>query len=361
MAIEVVLNKSGITSFRARFNSKNHRLTKTFPIRLDAQNWLVKMQSDIEDGNLPSEEISLKKAIHQFLDSAHAENMCRVQRRRIEFFASPAFKHSTLDVSELRPDHFLCLYNLFESRKYAVATCNRYKSAFSTIWKWLSTQRGVKNNDGRYLILRLCSNESPMGFMNWGKEPITHTRYLKKEDLPKLLDGAKFCDYPYFQTLIITLVLTAQRIGSVRQLLWEDIDFNTGTIRFIGDKQKNKKGQLKQVPNELMQVLKKHKLAMVNSPYIFPSVTDNDKPLVTYTKYWKKTIEAANLGYKLTPHNLRSGVATWLALDGHSVEDIAEMLNHKTRTMALRYIKVNELKSNVGANLSTGMDLSNYG
>ena len=368
MAIETFKTSTNETRFRARLNYKGHRHTKTFTCKTDAASWLKKQRSDIDNGMLPTQEITLKKAILQWLDTPAADGMDKTNLGRIKFFAGiggrihpEGFKHANRPVSEINSDHFHYLYDLFEARSYTPATGNRYKSALSTVWKWLATQRGAKNQQGKYLKLKLCSNTSPMAYMNFGKEAEKHFRYLKQEDLPALLNACDSSGYAHMKVLVLTLLFTGQRIGSVNRLEWSEIDLSNGVITFSADKQKNGKGQRKRVNQQLVKILRDHKISMKPSRWVFPTANNSNKNLSVYTTYWQRTIDAASLGYELKVHDIRATHATWMAQDGKSVEQIQAALNHSSPTMAKHYIKVKELLSDASADFSVELGLINNG
>ena len=112
-----------------RLNFKSHRRTKTFDSKEQAENWLSLQRSNISEGKLPTQKITLKRAINQWLKTTAGEKMDRAHKTRIMFFANE-YKFANKNVCELTPDHFHYLYDLFESKKYTPATGNRYKSAF---------------------------------------------------------------------------------------------------------------------------------------------------------------------------------------------------------------------------------------
>lgn len=74
---------------------------------------------------------------------------------------------------------------------------------------------------------------------------------------------------------------TGRRIGSIRQLQWQDIDFATATILWRAAADKKRKEWLVPMPSKLLEEVKRFriKLGGVFGGLIFPSPTNPNRPL----------------------------------------------------------------------------------
>ena len=78
----------------------------------------------------------------------------------------------------------------------------------------------------------------------------------------------------------------------------------------------------------------------VVSEFVFPSPNDPKRPWNIQTA-WNTAIEKANLK-DFRFHDLRHSAASYLAMNGASLAEIAEVLGHKTLQMVKRYAHLSE-------------------
>jgi len=74
--------------------------------------------------------------------------------------------------------------------------------------------------------------------------------------------------------------------------------------------------------------------------YIFPSVNGKNKPKNIET-IWRKALKQAKVD-NFRFHDLRHSAASYLAMNGASLAEIAEVLGHKTLAMVKRYAHLSE-------------------
>ncbi len=376
MAIE--LTKKG--KYRARLNYRSIRRTSTFDILSDAEQWgldqkalidyvppvIEEIPQIIERPPITAENITLVDVFDQWIETEKAKHMDRSQLTRIRWYTTEEFEHYDTPVIKLDEDELECLYDVFDEKGYTVATCNRYKSAFNSLWTYINVSfKGLRGGDGKQLKLRkkLKTRVSPAACLEFGDEAEPHKRYLLKEHLPQVINAAtNATPYPPMRYLFLTLLFTGQRIGSIRRLLWSDIDLKAGTVRFAGNKQKNGKGQIKQVSPILVEELKKYRDKVgLTSKWLFPHPKDSTRYLHTYKHYWDDLIEAANLPYVLKVHDVRSTHSTWLIQSGKSIESVSNALNHSDTAVTARYIKVGEVYSDDSADFGSDLGELMYG
>lgn len=87
---------------------------------------------------------------------------------------------------------------------------------------------------------------------------------------------------------------------------------------------------------ETVELLREHfQKQKVISKYVFPAVKDCTKPK-NFERVWQRVRKEANL-VDFRFHDLRHTCASYLAIDGCSLLQIAEVLGHKTMSMVRRY------------------------
>ena len=73
---------------------------------------------------------------------------------------------------------------------------------------------------------------------------------------------------------------------------------------------------------------------------VFPSTVDPKKPL-DFRTAWKAVLKRARIE-DFRWHDLRHCAGSYLAMNGASTREIAEILGHKTLQMAMRYSHLTE-------------------
>jgi integrase len=87
-----------------------------------------------------------------------------------------------------------------------------------------------------------------------------------------------------------------------------------------------------------LDLLKQHgKVRRIDSDFVFPGVqtSDTGKPFELRI-YWDEAVQKAELK-NFRFHDLRHSCASYLAMNGASLLEIAEVLGHKTMQMVKRY------------------------
>jgi len=152
-------------------------------------------------------------------------------------------------------------------------------------------------------------------------------RYLSGEELKSLLDAAS----RYLKSLIILAVNTGLRKGELLALKWADVNFRTGYIELLD--QKN--GQLSYIPMnpDVKEALRKipHRL---DSPYVFSK--KNGHPPVDIKYHFHKALKQSGIPH-CNFHSLRHTFASHLCMSGVDLLTVRELMRHKSYSMTLRY------------------------
>jgi integrase len=150
-----------------------------------------------------------------------------------------------------------------------------------TMLNWATT---VKLPDGRWLLesnplrgMRLPRERNP-------RRPVaTYDRFLKTREAAKELATNAESDQEreLWTRLEFALVLaeaTGRRIGSIRGLRWEEIDFEEGSILWTAEFDKGKRDQRVPVPQALIQEISRFKtrLRAVGKAWVFRQLGKNE-------------------------------------------------------------------------------------
>lgn len=205
------------------------------------------------------------------------------------------------------------------------ATVNRYLATLSHLL-------GVAVKDWAWLQSNVALN------VRKRKEPRGRIRYLCDTEREKLLAQARKSECAQLYTIVVLALSTGARKMEILGLKWEHVDLNRKLISIID----TKNGERRSVPllGHGLVVLKEYaKVRSISSPYVFPDTTGT-KPRDIRTA-WETALRHSGIR-DFRFHDLRHTCASYLAMDGASPLEIAEVLGHKTLSMVRRYSHLSE-------------------
>lgn len=209
--------------------------------------------------------------------------------------------------------------------KRAPATIDKYlknlSHVFSTAvneWEWLE--------------------DNPVKKVKSPKLPRGRVRFLNDDERLKLLQSCENSSNRQLHICVILALSTGMRKGELMGLKWSDV--NLGERFLILHKTKN--GERRRVPlaGYALQLLQEHsKVRRLDTELLFPS--KNPEKSIDLRKPFNKALEKAGIA-DFRWHDLRHCTASYLAMNGASLAEIAEVLGHKTLQMVKRYAHLSE-------------------
>jgi hypothetical protein len=156
-------------------------------------------------------------------------------------------------------------------------------------------------------------------------------RFLSDEERVHLLNACKASSSPYLYTIVLTALSTDARKGDLLNLRWPDIDLSQGRI-IIHD---TKNSERRNVPlaGPALDLMRQYaRVRRIDTDLVFPS-SRGDTP-VEIKRAWYTALRQAEIeDFKF--HDLCHSAASYLAMNGASLTEIAEILGHKTLAIAL--------------------------
>lgn len=160
--------------------------------------------------------------------------------------------------------------------------------------------------------------------------PPPRERWLTKEEARKLLAA---CTEPHIKLFITLGVMTTARSGAILDAKWDQVDMKRQTINF-GPGHGNKRRALVALNQEAVSALQAAQ-RLACSPYV---VEFRGKRVKTVKTGFAAACRRAGLE-GVTPHILRHTGATWAAIEGRPLEEIARMLGDSLATVERVYAK----------------------
>ena len=166
----------------------------------------------------------------------------------------------------------------------------------------------------------------------------------KPEQVSKFLSTAYYVDNYKWRSIGLIIQMAyewGQRVGDMRMLTWDTIDFDKGRC----DLTQSKKGTDVHLPisGALMHVLKQQKEAFDFQPYIAPQINPSDGAYKPYPKerihvYVNEILDAAGLPRKLTAMDLRRTAITEMVEAGVDITQIKQVSGHTNINSLTPYI-----------------------
>ena len=166
------------------------------------------------------------------------------------------------------------------------------------------------------------------------REARGRVRFLDDDERARLLDACKESSSPLLYPCVILALSTGMRYSELMELRWPDVNLKDGYVIL----QKTKNGDRRRVPlaGLGLDLLRKHaKLRRLDTDLLFPSEQNKHKPYQSRSAFEFALKRAEITDFKW--HDLRHCTASYLAMNGASLAEIAEVLGHKTLAMVKRY------------------------
>ena len=206
------------------------------------------------------------------------------------------------------------------------ATAVRYMAA-------LSAALGVACKEWAWL------DSNPVEKVSKPALPRGRVRFLSDDEREALLAACKASESELLYPAVVLAVSTGMRQGESMGLKWKDLDLTRGRATL----HETKNGEVRVVAvagHALEQLQALAKVRRLDSQYVFPS-KDGKAPMDLRTP-WETAVKRAKLA-DFHWHDLRHTTASYLAMNGASLLEIAAVLGHKTLAMVQRYSHLSEL------------------
>jgi integrase len=326
--------KDGTKSFRAEVRLKGYPAqSTTFKRKTDARKWIQDTESAIREGRhfktIAAKKHTVKEMIDRYLAGA---NLTKTQdghvglhlRRWREEVGYLVLADLNADVITQVKDKLL--NEDVKGKNRSPTTVLRYMASLGTVlttavkdWGWLE--------------------DSPMKNITKPKAARGRVRFLSDDERERLLLACKESSNQLLYMTVILAISTGMRQAELFGLRWLDVDLYNGFLILHA----TKNGERRRVPLSGLglDLLREHgKVRRLDTDLLFPSIKDPLKPIDLQTP-WETVRKRAEIT-DFTWHDLRHCTASYLAMNGASMPEIAEVLGHKTMQMVKRYAHLSD-------------------
>ncbi|MBQ13010.1 MAG: site-specific integrase [Gammaproteobacteria bacterium] len=330
--------KDGKTSYRCKIRRKGQSpLSATLNTKSDAERWCIQHESAILAGRhfnyVESRYRSLRDAIARYGEDILMQ--LADSSGRITHLAWWESQIGDKVLGDITPSVVIeCRRKLqtepanfgrHQGKLRSNATVNRYVASLRALlgyatseWQWL--------------------DENPCLRIKHLREPKGRCRFLSESEQDALLLACKNCTkYPEMLTIVLLAITTGMRRGEIIGLRWHDIDFKYQRITL----RITKNNETRSVPlagPALTSLKERAKVRPIDSTsFVFPSRGKKGLTKSFNMDYaWILVRTEADL-VDFRFHDLRHTAASFLAMSGATLREIADILGHKTLAMVQRY------------------------
>lgn len=346
-------NSKGVISFQVKIRIKGRpAITKTFSRLTDAKNWARDTESDIKRGinfgHIYMQKYTLGQLIDRYLKDELPkrnsgkktyESMLKWWKDKLgDYYASditPQMISKYRDELQKHPIeiNLKCKNGNRLGRpkieKYRTnSTVNHYLSAISIVYSFGIEWGWVYENVVHKVTTKKIKRDN--------KQP------LQENELEKLILACKNSYNRNLFPAVIIALTTSARYSEILNLKWKNIDFKNRKIYYLNTKNGDSRGSY--MPDILYRVLMEHsKIRKIDNEYLFPSEKCENAP-ISLRKSWAKAKEASGIDIRF--HDLRHLAASFLAMTGGTLLEIAQVLGHKTLEMVRHYSHLTENHTN---------------
>jgi integrase len=337
--IEKRISGDGKTSYRVKIRLKGYpSQSATFERLTDAKKWAQQTESAIREGRhfktTEAKRHTLAELIDRYCrDVLPGKKSARDQRQQLQWWKAEIGRYTLADVtSSLLAE---CRDKL--GREITVRNKPRSPASVVRYMAALSHALTVAVNEWGWL------EDTPMRKVTKPKEPRGRVRFLSDDERSRLLKACKESVNPYLYPVVVLALSTGMRQGEIMGLTWETVDLNQG--RAILHETKNGERRAVAITGHALEQLKElSKVRRIDSKLLFPAnkiAPQKPQKPMDLRSPWEAAIKKAEIE-DFHFHDLRHSAASYLAMNGASLAEIAEVLGHKTLQMVKRYAHLSE-------------------
>lgn len=327
----------GGTRYRVQVRLRGHPpVSASFERRTDARTWAQQTEAAIRDGRyFPTHEAkrrTLADLVDRQLETVRSKRPHDFDRQRLLLgWWKKKLGDYTLDqctpalIAEYRDRLLRENIGTKETPRHrSPATANRFLSALSKAfsdavreWHWL--------------------HDNPLRRVAKEQESPGRVRYLSDEERERLLDACRKSNLPELHLIVMLALTTGMRRGEILGLRWPDVDLERCVI--VLNKTKNRDRRSVPIVPQVADLLREHgRVRRLDNDMVFPS--PGKKP-VWFDPAWYAALDAAKIK-DFRFHDLRHTAASYLAMSGATVPEIAAVLGHRTLQMVKRYAHLSD-------------------
>ena len=317
------------TSYRVQIRRRGFPpVTATFERKTDADKWAQATEADMSRRRYfpqhEAERHTLADLVDRQLEAVKIDRPHDYERQRV-ILGWWKEKLGDYTLATITPELIGRHRDQLQTKEgFAPGTVNRYLSALS---------KAFSNAVKEWLWLP----DNALRRVNKKPEPRGRVRCLSDDERKALLDACRKSELPSLYLIVLFALTTGMRRGELLGLRWSDVDLE----RRVAVLHNTKNGDRRSVPivPEVAELLREHgRVRRLDNDLVFAS--DGTDP-IWFDKYWYRALKTAKIK-DFRFHDLRHTAASYLAMSGATVPELAAVLGHRTLQMVKRYAHLSD-------------------
>lgn len=319
----VAVRRKGFPAERATFT----RLT-------DAKKWARQIESAMEEGRhfkgREAKRHTLGEAIDRYAEKVLPTKPKSVKQQtpQLEWWKGRIGGHALANVT---PAMIVKERDALLEDK-AAPTANRYMAVLSHVFTVCVQEWGWVEDSPMRKIKRLPENRGRVRFLD------EDVKVDGKGERTRLLDACRESTNPHLYDVVVVALSTGCRKQEILNLRWPDVDLPRGVI-VLHD---TKNGERRAVPltgHALDRMRERSRIRRIDCDCVFPQ-EHQSKPVDIDRDFARARDKAKVPDFRF--HDLRHSAASYLAMNGATLAEIAAVLGHKTLAMVQRYAHLSD-------------------
>lgn len=336
--IQELRRKDGTASYRVQIRLAGFPpQSANFRRKTDAQQWAVKTEAALRDGrHFPQREAkrrTLAQLADRWLAQVERERPHAIAKQRVllawwkDQLGDYALAHIGPERIAEKRDALLAenIGTKDEPRHRAPATAKRYLAALSKAFS-------MAVREYHWLA------ENPVARVSKPSEPAGRVRYLSDKELERLIEACRASKLKELELIVLLAITTGMRRGEILGLRWPDVDMRRHQAVLLKTKNRERRA-VPLVPRVLPLLAEHAKVRRLDTDFVFP-LLGKDKPL-DLAHWFEQALARAKIE-DFRFHDLRHTAASYLAMSGATIPEIAAVLGHKTLAMVKRYAHLSD-------------------
>ena len=336
-SIEKRTDSQGRTTYRVKVRIQGAApQTATFKRKTDADKWAKSTESAIHEGRyLPTSEArkhTLANLIDRYLLDVlptKKANTQGPQRHQLEWWKDQI---GALSLDAVTPA------KIAECRDALARTVSRRKAPLSPAA--INRHLAVLSHAFTVAVKEYgWLDSNPVMKVTKPKEPRGRVRFLSDDERARLLSACLESASPDLYPAVVLALSTGARHAELFELRWPRVDLARKVA--LLDETKNGERRVLPLSGPALDLLRERsKVRRIDTDLVFPSHRHADKA-IDLRAPWETALKVAEIE-DFRWHDLRHSAASYLAMNGASLSEIAAVLGHKTLAMVKRYAHLSE-------------------
>jgi len=328
--IEKRTGRGGKVTWRVRVRRAGGSDTRSFAKKSDAEQWARAAEHKVDTGEaLPTSEarkVTLSTAIDEYIKTLDHAPRNKDQAKRKALLTWWREELGTRRLSSITRSVIAETRDRLKEKSsrlggtLAGATVNRHLAALSAVMKFAVKEREWISKNPVLDVRKLGESK--------GRE-----RFLDEDERTALLRACAKSDLPELLPIVQLALATGARRGEIIALDWSRLDLDARRMLLVDTK--NSETRAVPLAEPAVAALRAWRKDRLRVGVVFPA------PVHRVEEAWQQAKATAGL-HDLRFHDLRHTAASYLAMSGATLLEIAAILGHKTLAMVKRYSHLSE-------------------